>query len=429
MVKKLLVKHQKLIIIVVTILFLLYYFLISPFFTIIKVTKSMQNKIVPMKSALSSRDMELLIFELEYFREDGEKLDNSINRLKYLQAFPYIGQYASDADVISSLTLRSTNIAIALLSSAGSSMPNVEYSFKGLGKEEDLMTESPAYGDFAAISEFIAKEFNVYRSDLVEIDADLSKIDPNRYPEEFNGIQIRDKIVQIQALFSDIIEAYDDIGSYTDLIAELFRQNLVAELLGDQEIKNYLILMQNSREIKPDGGPITVYAVLSVKKGNFKVTKSGDTIILDKSAGTNISNGNISEKFSESAKNISTEWYRATNIEPAGAIVVDTNFIASLVEILGSVKVSGTETITTENVYEQLDKFEQAAGSHSDANAIDKAQTSTFLYNLMSNALTTNAHKAELLKVITDNIKNGHIAIYINNERVQELLNQYGLAR
>ena len=98
-------KRVTFIILVGIVLVFLYVFLFAPLLSIALSLKEFPKKIKPIKVAAITQDLDALIFELEYFREDLEILDKNTSKISIFSFFPYFGAYAKDAKTVSSLSL------------------------------------------------------------------------------------------------------------------------------------------------------------------------------------------------------------------------------------------------------------------------------------------------------------------------------------
>ena len=139
-------------------------------------------------------------------------------------------------------------------------------------------------------------------------------------------------------------------------------------IMGQDSEKKYLILFQNDKELRPTGGFITAYAVFRVNKGILTSEGSDDIYRLDDTLlkkvpapasikkylpnvpNLNLRDSNLSPDYLASMKQFE-ELYEFTQNkkEIDGIISVDTHFVLSLMDVLGSIEAYGTR-FTTDNV-------------------------------------------------------------------------------
>ncbi len=199
-------------------------------------------------------------------------------------------------------------------------------------------------------------------ADLQIVESELAEISPQDYPESFRGIAIREYIIQAHDLSSGAVSA---VTEYRPVLEELPK---VAGANG--ETKKYVILFQNDNELRPTGGFLTAYSIINVTDGKVEAERSDDIYQLDQKFRKNepipeklgryltterrwnIRDMNISPDFKDSM-DIFYEHYQQIPGEPAdqidGIIAVDTEFLTSLIKVLGPVQVPGYGTFTAEN--------------------------------------------------------------------------------
>lgn len=197
-------------------------------------------------------------------------------------------------------------------------------------------------------------------ADLQVVDSELAMIDPNRYPETFRDMPVREYIIMAQELSSGASNA---IVEYRPVLEEL-----PAVAGAGDETKKYLILFQNDNELRPTGGFLTAYAVINVMNGKVEARQSDDIYELDQKFTKripipeelgryltterywNLRDMNTSPDFKTSMDQF-YEHYQTVPGEPDnidGIIAVDTHFLTNLMEVLGPVEVPGYGTFTAE---------------------------------------------------------------------------------
>ncbi len=206
----------------------------------------------------------------------------------------------------------------------------------------------------------VTPEIDAITADMQKAQAELAAIDANRYPNEFRGIPVREKVVQAQALTDGAVTALTEFRPVIEQLPS------IAGATGSR--KQYLILFQNDNELRPTGGFLTAYAIVNVENGKVFPEKSDDIYELDKKFTTklpipaalgrylttekrwNMRDMNTSPDFKESMDTFYS-YYRTIKGEPEkidGIISVDTEFLKKLLSILGPVQIPGGGTFSAE---------------------------------------------------------------------------------
>lgn len=189
---------------------------------------------------------------------------------------------------------------------------------------------------------------------------ELAYIDPDRYPENFQGYEVKKMLIEAQ---TGIKMAVDGIAEFRPAI------EVLPEIAGGGgKRKKYLVIFQNDNELRPSGGFMTAYAVMFIENGKVTPEKSDDIYELDKKFNKNIAIPPILGKYLTSEKrfnlrdmNIDPDYktsmdtflshYKEIKGEPQdidGVIAVDTVVLSELVRILGPIDVPGYGTFSAD---------------------------------------------------------------------------------
>ena len=161
--------------------------------------------------------------------------------------------------------------------------------------------------------------------------------------------------------------------SYVDTAAILSSQ--VPELLGVGDApKTYLVLFQNSNEIRPTGGFIGSYALVETQNGkissitiddiynpdgqidarNIKVAPPAVLAEALKEDRLYIRNANWNPDFNKSAETIRDLYFRVTGKNVDGILAVDLGFVQEMLDVTGPVYLTAFgEEISSANLYER----------------------------------------------------------------------------
>lgn len=206
----------------------------------------------------------------------------------------------------------------------------------------------------------VTPSLDAVTKDLDTVSVELGAIDESKYPEEVRGFKLRSLIAQAKTLTSGMVVGIKQAKPIIEVLPQV---------AGGQVRKKYLVLFQNSGELRPTGGFMTGYAILNVDKGKIEAEGSGDIYDLDAKFKNkplipailkrflttetrfNLRDMNMSPDFKVSMDTFYPNYEKVpgqpTNFD--GIIAVDTHFLESLVKVLGPVEVPGFGTFTAEN--------------------------------------------------------------------------------
>jgi hypothetical protein len=284
--------------------------------------------------------------------------------------------------------------------------------------------------------------------------AELSKINPADYPENFRGKKIRSKLQK----GLDLSSAATQMLSQSKPLLEA-----APYLLGIDEERTYLLLFQNDKELRPTGGFITAYSIMNVNKGKLNQVSSSDIYNLDSkykpsieapqpirdylkgpyliSSNYRLRDMNWSPDFAESMK-LFTEEAGTTGLENYdGIISVDTHVLVKLLDVLGEIGVPGFGNFSTKNdercncpqVIYELESFADVEGpivwSENEPGKIvfapanydnRKKIVGPLMNSVLSNALGQPKEKLPgLFLAAWESITEKHIMVYLFDEKAQ----------
>lgn len=190
---------------------------------------------------------------------------------------------------------------------------------------------------------------------LDEVKKEMDQVQPWHYPKFIFG--------NVQSQLAALREGTDQASVFVNDARPLVKK--LPDLLGEKEPKNYLILFQNDKELRPTGGFLTGYAIFNVDKGIIKAEKNEDIYDLDNS----IPNKEAAHPALRKYLNVGTKHLRDTNTSPDfltsmqdfrdmyetspkatdvdGIIAIDTHFLVSVIKILDDQITVNGQTFTT----------------------------------------------------------------------------------
>lgn len=222
-------------------------------------------------------------------------------------------------------------------------------------------------------------------------------------------------------------------------------------LIGFEKEKRYLILFQNNMELRPGGGFIGSYGMLTLKEGKIK-----DFIIHDVYDADGKLKGHVEPPYPIRRYLPSVHWYlRDSNFDidftknaskaafflntetgetVDGVIGVDVSFIKEILKAIGSIYVSEyNENVTADNLY-------LLTQSHAEKNffpgSTQKKDFLRALFNAINLNLQTKNDESlksgelylKLIEAVTNSVSQKHIIFAFSNPSVQNLFTAYNMS-
>ncbi len=331
--------------------------------------------------------------------------------LSKLTGLPWLGKYAGQAEPVIEYASHTVSAAEDLLEMALPVMDNPVYS-KNSSK---LIQQINANQLLVASAEDHLKRADEYHQ-LIQM---------NSFPEKIQN-KLR-KLEQIQPLLSEAITLL----------------KMVPALTGAEKPVTYLVLLQNSDELRPTGGFITAFGLVKFENGvvtqlEFKDSTSNNYISKVIQAPEPLKqillanhwlprDANWSPSFPESAKHVQQLYLYSTGIETDGVIALNQSSIEKILQFTGPVMVAD-ETISTENVKEYMitKKMEAIVAG----NTKNRKEFITPLMEAVIENISQKSGKENLLNMVNllkNLVNKGDLLIFSNNQSVQELLIKYHL--
>lgn len=373
-----------------------------------------------------------------------QKANISLSFLFWLRIFPIAGGYYADVKNLA-------DAGVEELIAFDKILQNLEGEKAQLGFD----------GHQKSGPERVTQVLNILNKSLPFLDkvegnltkaADLVKnIDVAKYPDKFKGIPVRKNL-----------ETARNFILGTGVAVRDGRAALAAapQVLGMPSAKNYLLLFQNDKEIRPTGGFMTAYATLTFKNGQVSATTSDDIYRLDEKllkvcltkicpltppapivkylpevsgkprSAWSMRDSNISPDLSTSAKEFEKMYQLLGEGLPFdGIIYIDTQVVEELIEVTGPIDVYGT-TYSAEidkrcdcpNVIFELESYaEIAAKGEKDRKAI----LGVLMQQILARSVGADVEKLpQLVEVVATSANHKHIMFYMHDSLVQNALSK-----
>ncbi len=370
------------------------------------------------------------------------ELDTRYAALRPFSSFPFAGAYVADGDhaikagfaaidagqkAIDALEPNADLLGLKGKSSfvSGSAEQRLQMAVKTLG------ALTPSFKQMAGSIDTVRKE--------------LSLIDPNRYPEEFQGRKIRSEMVTAFSLIDNAATLF--------VTAQPLLERL-PEILGDPTYRRYLVLFQNDKELRPTGGFLSAYARFGMDKGKPILEKSGNIYDLDDSLKKKFP---ATEEISTYHKGVYQLYIRDSNLSPDfkvsmakflemyqtssekekidGIIAVDTHVFVETLRILGPMVIDG-RTFSAEidkrcdcakAIYELEDETTRPVNY---VKTDRKAIIGRLMKAMMDFALGTSPklYWGPLIQMLGREISQKHVVVYMMDPVVQKAMEDFNLA-
>lgn len=405
-----------------------------------------QAKVVAAKgkeaaSALKSQDLDKTKAGLSDTRKELEKLRTVYSKLNPVKVVPFIGVYVADGE-------HAINAAFAGIDAGDLAIlalePNADLlGLKGKSKFVSGTADDRIQTAVKTMTELIPK-INGIAGKIDLLRKELDQVDPDRYPEQFRGTEIRSKLISFK---STIDEAANLFVNAQPLLTSL------PSMLGEPKEKRYLILFQNDKELRSTGGFITAYAQFRFVRGKAILEKADDIYPLDASMkkkfpapdeiltyhkgvyNLNLRDSNLSPDFKLSMQKFE-ELYAQTSGEKSidGIFAVDTHVLVEALKILGPLYVYGKEFsgVTDKRCDCPKAVYELEDYSSRPVNYVRtdrKDIIGVLLHSILQQALGVSPSKywGKLFQMVIAEINQKHVLMYLHDEKAQKGVESFNL--
>jgi len=328
-----------------------------------------------------------------------------------ISTFPWVGQYASQVqptiEWVSSI-FDSTKIIIDAISPT-------------LG--ESVYSN----GQLQVLQQFIAAQPKIKNAQLVMNQAEQSstQIQFDLFPEKYQSKLV--KLVKVQSLLTEGIKLLLSIP----------------DIAGANTPGTYLIMLQNSDELRPTGGFITAFGLINITQGNltlldFKDTETDGFTSEVIQAPTPLKqillahywlprDGNWSPSFPESALQVQNLHFLATGIKTDGVIGINQSTVKELLKFTGPITIDD-EIIDSSNVIDYMIAYKinaEVAGQGVNRKDFIKPLASEIIKSISEK--TGKDQLIEFSKLIWRMLNNGELLVYSNNQNIQSILADYNI--
>ncbi|MFA6227827.1 MAG: DUF4012 domain-containing protein [Patescibacteria group bacterium] len=392
---------------------------------------AINNRVEPIMTAATQGDFAVIDAQLTAIRDDLAVVRERTRQLGPILWWPAVAKTARTGDKMM--------LATGDLLAGYQEMLSVFSDLSLQTQEQRVVFDFSAKESKRQLLASIVKNRNKLeeaRNKIVLAKAGLNSVNT----DDLTGI-FQNKVAAANRLLSEAVEQ-------SEVALPLFKY--LPELAGYNQEKNYLILFENNTELRPTGGFIGSYGLVTVKDGDIIAMHTDDIYNLDKWSKDKLQvpapwpmtaynaqkylflrDANWSPDWPTSARQI--EWF--WNVERAnaglapvhldGIIAITPEFIANFLAVTGPITADGI-TFTSDNFTYQLEQQVEFAYA---ARGIDLANRKDIIGDLTKDIIAriTKAKAAELFQVwlaMKKNIDEKQVLAYMTDPQLQTYLAQ-----
>ncbi len=291
-------------------------------------------------------------------------------------------------------------------------------------------------------SQFLGEDGGDSIATLAQVSGELEAVftDLSALQAELQGLDNPFEIAAIDQVQSEVTASFPELRR-----AVLSAQQLsyaLPDLLGEDGKKQYLVLLQNNAELRPTGGFIGSFGILTVEKGRFVDFRVEDVYEADgQLEGYVAPPPEIVEHLGEA------QWYlrdvnwdpdfptvadqagwflnKTVNIDPDGVIGINLHVAQKLLEVTGPIRlVDYDEVITKDNLYER-------AEMHSEINFFPGSTQKRDFLSAVANQLFTqmmseDANTLALMQALYESAEESQLLISMESPQATTVLQNLG---
>jgi len=395
-----------------------------------------------LKAAVKEQNLVKIKEANKNLREETDKLKSKVQKYVFVSTLPIVGGYYQDVNHLLNAAVSGTNTVDLIVEAITPYSDLLGLSGAKAGQGETTMDRITF---LVTTLDKIRPQLDKIGLELEAAKKEVDQINPKRYPEEYRGTKIRENI---SLLISTIDEASLLVKDAKPLLEAL------PEMMGVTNPKYYFVLFQNDGELRPTGGFMTAYGILKIDKGKVTPVLSEDIYSLDTAWGKKIAAPEVIKKYH---KNVPYYYIRDMNISPDfaesikpvmdiygnqipgamkvdGVIAVDTQLLASLLKVLGTIGVPewgnfSAETDKRCDCPQVVYRLEELADKPvSEVRTARKAVIGPLMHSILANAFNSPKDKiGALFNVGLTGIREKHVLSYMFDEKAQSAIEAFNM--
>ncbi len=252
-------------------------------------------------------------------------------------------------------------------------------------------------------------------------------------------VRIEDIPQNYQAQFSDSLARLSDANSIFQSVGQL--SDALMTLAGMQSPKTYLLLFQNSAEIRATGGFLGTYGILKLNQGQIKSITADGTYNVDGqltanivppypveyiSTGWSMHDANWFFDFPTSAQKV-TWFYEKTGGEtPDGVIAITPQLVEDLLKITGPIAMPAYNTTLSADNFEDIVQ-QQVEVSYDKTQNKPKQILADFMPVLFARVQgDLSAHAGDIAQMLMRSLQKKDILLYSRDQNVEQVFDAQG---
>lgn len=405
----------------------------------------LNQEVKAISSGIQTQNLNQSIENLISAKKSLEKANRKYQKLVWLKVIPWAGNFYKDGQRLmkgGNYLLEAGEIAVDALKPYAD-MLGFEGK-EGTPRKEGMTTEERLMLALDTLDK-LQPGLDEIGNKLKLAQEEIKQINPNRYPERLFKKKIRENVVTIISMVDGMAQVVTEIKPLVGYLKPL---------LGFPEEKKYLVLFQNDAELRPTGGFLTAYAILSVRNGNFKPLGSFDIYSLDAKFGNRLKppqsivdyhknvfywhlrDMNLSPDFKVSMETFWENYKKVGQSDINGIIAVDTKVLVNILRVLGPIGVADWGNFSAETdkrcncpqVFYELEKY--ADKPVGEIKTERKAIIGPLMHSILLNIMQSPRKKwPEFFNVFFTNIQEKDVLLYFFDPEIQkavETLNAAG---
>lgn len=271
------------------------------------------------------------------------------------------------------------------------------------------------------------------RTSLQNIDGNIQSI------HKLTDTSVKNKVILAKFVLSRV-----DFNKYEKIVGQFaFLVERIPEILGNEKNKSYLLLFENNMELRPTGGFIGSYGLVTLDRGRLSDFVVSDVYSADGQLNGHVEppapirdylneanwwlrDSNWDPDFPTSAKR--AEWFLDKEIDRQvdGVIAIDLTPIKNILELTGPIFLSDYNLeISSQNLYEKVQSEVQNnffPGTHKKASFLTALSRS--ILDKMKTLDFTN--KIKIFSIFYKSFEERHLQIFIHDSVAQSSISNLG---
>ena len=411
----------------------LYFYLISPLLAIKGNYDQLKNEIHTIESFKSHKNLQGMESQLPSVLATVGKMKSNLLQMSYAGYIPYLNNYYNDGFYVVNGTYYLIQGVNAITPSLNKIAPLLGYSTKTTDNAHTLSGKQKIYAVIHALPTLAPALQSVY-PDFVKSNDNIQKINAQYIPSSITkgkGININ----SIKSIFGGIVK---NIPTFDKSVS------VIENILGVPTPTRYLLMFQNSGEIRPTGGFMTAYGFITFNNGElgtisahniynlsnvvrYKPLAPKPLYVYNATYYWHLRDANTSPNVPSSVQNIYAFYNSIPNAPHInGVIFIDTWFVDSLIKDVGGFnmpQVYNNMHITSSNANYYMEYMAEKSGLPQSER---KAFISVMMHILISKVFSSHGSTATtVLSDVIQNLSQKQILIYFNNPLAENLISQY----